>query len=430
MAYERKTYDLFISDEFRKVLDEIKSDSVVAQLFLKKRHDKEDLVDDPVNFISVSTQDSSRISYLTTERLGQIEESEFWTSSRRFHVKPGGFISKVFRNVSSKEVEIFSNLFRAESRKPKFTFKVVSGENIRELYHYSHHASDCGSLGVSCMRYDSCQKMMNMYVENPDKISMLVMFDEDDKVMGRSLLWDFDGNKIMDRIYSINDEQLPYYFKKWSTDNGYLFRSQQNWYNSLNFQNLNTEKQFLKLEVKLDNYDFRYYPYLDTFRFYSPDTGTFSNFQPEGKNYFTLCSSDGSTYGWNYLVFDNVDKYFRHRGDTVYIDYLNINTHPSNCNYSEIHDAYILSKDCEWREDVRDYIYIGDYSYLNDNSSIEERIRLNKEYDEKIRIRRKSNNTEQITEELMSEIQRIGIDYFRLRQNIEIEREEATDELP
>jgi hypothetical protein len=180
----------------------------------------------------------------------------------------------------------------------------------------------------------------------------------------------------------------------------------------------------------LDNYDFRYYPYLDTFRFYSPDTGTFSNFQPEGKNYFTLCSSDGSTYGWNYLVFDNVDKYFRHRGDTVYIDYLNINTHPSNCNYSEIHDAYILSKDCEWREDVRDYIYIGDYSYLNDNSSIEERIRLNKEYDEKIRIRRKSNNTEQITEELMSEIQRIGIDYFRLRQNIEIEREEATDELP
>jgi hypothetical protein len=424
MAYERKTYDLFISDEFRKVLDEIKSDSVVAQLLLKKRHDKEDLVDDPVNFISVSTQDSSRISYLTTERMGQIEESEFWTSSRRFHVKPGGFISKVFKNVSSKEVEIFSNLFRAESRKPKFTFKVVNGELIRELYHYSNHASECGSLGVSCMRYDSCQKMMNMYVENPDKISMLVMFDEDDKVMSRALLWNFGENKIMDRIYSINDEQLPYYFKKWATDNGYLFRSQQNWYNSLNFQNLNTEKQFLKLEVKLDNYDFRYYPYLDTFRFYSPDTGTFSNFQPEGRDFFTLCSSDGSTYGWNYLVYDNVDKYFRHRGDTVYLDYLNINTHPNNCNYSEIHDAYILSEHVEWREDVRDYIYSGDYSYLNDNSSIEERIRLNKEYDETRRSRRSKSN---ITEDLMSELQRIGMDYFTLRNNIQIEREEATD---
>jgi hypothetical protein len=428
MAYERKTYDLFISDGFRDILNEIKSDSLVAQLLLKKRHDKEDLVDDPVNFISVSTQDSSRISYLTTERMGQIEDSEFWTSSRRFHVKPGGFISKVFKNVSAKEVEIFSNLFRAESRKPKFTFKVVNGELIRELYHYSHHASESGSLGVSCMRYDSCQKMMNMYVENSDKISMLVMFDEDDKVMGRALLWNFDGNKIMDRIYSINDEQLPYYFKKWATDNGYLFRSQQNWYNSVNFQNLNTEKQFLKLEVKLDNYDFRYYPYLDTFRFYSPDTGTFSNFQPKNKEFYTLCSSDGSAYNWNYLVFDDVDKVFRHRGDTVYLEYLNINTNPNNCNYSDIHDAYILSEHSEWREDIRDYIYIGEYSFINDNSSIEERIRLNKEYEETRRSRRKFNITEQITEELMSEIQRIGIDYFRLRQDIEIER--ATDDLP
>jgi hypothetical protein len=431
MAYERKTYDLFISDEFRKVLDEIKSDSVVAQLLLKKRHDKEELADDPVNFISVSTQDSSRISYLTTERMCQIEESEFWTSSRRFHVKPGGFISKVFKNVSPKDVEIFSNLFRVESRKPKFTFKVVSGEDIRKYYHHSYHASDYGSLGVSCMRYDSCQKMMDMYVENPDKISMIIMFNDEDAIMGRSLLWNFDGNKIMDRIYTINDEQLPFYFKKWATDNDYLFRCQQNWYNSMNFQNLNVEKKFLKLEVKLENFDFRYYPYLDTFRFYSPGSGTFSNFKPKGRDYYTLCSSDGGTYSYDYLVFDDVDKYFRHRGDTVYLDYLNITTNPNNCNYSDIHDCHILNEHSEWRDDIRDYIYIGEYSHLNDNSSIEERIRLNKEHEETRRSRRRSSQPE--VSLLMSELERIGMDYFTLRNNIEVEREDtreqATDEL-
>ena len=65
MAYERKTSDIFISDELRKILTEIESQSIVASLLLKKRHSNEDLVDGFVNHISVSTQDKSKISYLT-----------------------------------------------------------------------------------------------------------------------------------------------------------------------------------------------------------------------------------------------------------------------------------------------------------------------------------------------------------------------------
>ena len=68
MAYERKTYDLIISEELRAVLSEIESDSLVARLLLKKRHDKEDLVEDPINFISVA-HDKTKISYLTTDRI-------------------------------------------------------------------------------------------------------------------------------------------------------------------------------------------------------------------------------------------------------------------------------------------------------------------------------------------------------------------------
>ena len=407
MAYERKTYDLFISDEFRSVLEEIKSDSLVAQLLLRKRHDKEELVEDPVNFISVSSQDSAKISYLTTERFGQINESEYWTSSRRFHVKPGGFISKVFKNISAKEVEVFSNLFRAESRKPKFRFEVVSGEEIRTLYHYSRHASDNGSLGVSCMRYDSCQNMMDIYVENTDKISMLVMFDEFDNVMGRSLLWHFDSNKIMDRIYTINDEQLPFYFKKWATENGYFFRSQQNWYNSLQFQNINSDRKHLRLEVKLDNYDFRRYPYLDTFKFFNPDTGTFSNYRPEGRDHYTLCSSDGSKYDWNYLEYDDLDKVYRHRGETVRLNYLNMNAHPNRCNYSEIHDQYILCEHVQWRDDIRDYIFADEYTHLNDMERIEQRIKDNEEY-EKQRASRRSRRSPSTVSELLQTLNRSG----------------------
>ena len=84
MPYTRKTYDLFISDDLRQILEQIKSESIVADLLLKTRHNKEDLVEDPVNFISVSSQDNSRISYLTTERMGHIF-SPFSCKTRWFY---------------------------------------------------------------------------------------------------------------------------------------------------------------------------------------------------------------------------------------------------------------------------------------------------------------------------------------------------------
>jgi hypothetical protein len=400
MAYQRKTYDLFISDELRTILEQIKSESVVADLLCKSRHSKEDLVEDPVNFISISSQDPTRISYLTTERIGSIHEFEYWTSSRRFHMKPGGFISKVFKDVSAKDVEIFSNLYRAEVRKPKFEFKVVTGEDIRRYYHYDYHVNDYGSLGVSCMRYESCQKLFNMYVENPDKISLLLMLNEDGRVMGRALLWNFDGNKIMDRIYTINDEQLVFYFKKWSTENGYYYKAQQNWYNSIQFERLGEGRKIFKFDIKLNNSDFRYYPYMDTFKFFNPDTGTFSNYRPEGRDHYTLCSSDGSKYDWNYLEYDDFDKVYRHRGETVRLHYLNMNAHPDRCNYSNIMDQYILCDHSQWREDIEDYVFIGEYSEMNDNDRIEQRLKDIEEYSKQRTIRR-SRRSSSLSQELI-----------------------------
>ena len=125
MPYERKTSDILISDELRTMLSEIESQSLVAQLLLKKRHAKEELAEDHVNWISVSTQDKSKISYLTSERAAQMDESEVWTSSKRFHAKPGGFIAKVFKNIPGKEVEIFSTLFRNLACRPQFSLRVV-----------------------------------------------------------------------------------------------------------------------------------------------------------------------------------------------------------------------------------------------------------------------------------------------------------------
>jgi hypothetical protein len=326
-------------------------------------------------------------------------------------MKPGGFISKVFNNISAKDIEIFSNLYRAEVRKPKFEFRVVKGEDIRKYYHYSHHANDNGSLGVSCMRYDSCQKMFNMYVDNSDKISLLIMFSQDNYVMGRALLWNFDGNKIMDRIYTVNDEQLVFYFKKWATENSYYYKAQQNWYNSIQFERLGEGKKVFKFDIKLNESEYNYYPYMDTFKFFNPDTGTFSNYRPEGRDHYTLCSSDGSKYDWNYLEFDDFDKVYRHRGETVRLDYLNMNTHPNRCNFSELYDRYILSEHAEWREDLRDYIFGGEYANLNDNDVIQNRLDYIKERETK--RSRKGKGVSEMLQQL-----RGGEDMYRLYNEV------------
>lgn len=421
MPYLRKTHTIFISEELRTILEFIKSESLVARLLLKSRHLKEDLTEDPVNFISISSQDTSRISYLTSERYDKIESDQYWTSSRRFHMKPGGFVSKLFKSVSARDIEIFSNLYRMEAKKPKFTFEVVVGDDIRKYYHYEKHYSDSGSLGVSCMRYESCQRLFNLYTDNKNKISLLVMLSEDNLVMGRALLWNSDNNRIMDRIYSVNDEQLPFYFKKWATENRYYFRSQQNWNNSVLFERLGEDKKILKIDIKLDNPNFRDYPYMDTFKFFNIKTGTFSNHRPEDiefkSNGATLCSSDGSKYDWDYLAYDDIDKYYRHRGELVYLRYLDINTHPSRCEYSNIMDVYIYTENAEYREDISDYIFSGEYSHLNDYERIDNRVEEIKEHKASRRKLRIPQKTDEMSNEEYQNLHLVRAAYEQLDES-------------
>jgi hypothetical protein len=372
MPYERKTFDLVISEELRSVLSEIESDSQVAKLLLKKRHDKDDLVEDPINFISVA-HDKTKISYLTTDRIAKIEDpSQYWSSSRRFAAKPGGFISKLFKDIPAKEVEKFSNLYRAQSNKPKFELKIVEGGEILKYYHYKSYLDERGTLGASCMKHDSCQNFLDIYINNNNIVKMLVMLNNDGMLMGRALLWNFDSNKIMDRIYTISDEELVFHFKKWATDNGYLYKSEQNWYNTLNFENLSTSKQELKLKIKLNNSSVRRFPYVDTFKFLDEENGLLLNYIPDG-DFRTLCASDGSKYGSDYLIFDGIDRVLRHRGDSVYLRYLDIRTHANNARYSDINDEYILHKDCNYDEDLGDYIFNKNNDKYNNAERIQER---------------------------------------------------------
>lgn len=363
---------IIVSEDLKNILKEIESESVVARLLLQGEVDEDMLVEKPINYISIA-HDKTRISYLTIDRIARMTESEYWEASKRFSVRPGAFVAKVFKNISSRDVEVFSNLYRSCISNGNLTFKVVSGEDIQKYYHYSKYQSlDDGTLGASCMKHNYCKYFFGIYCENTTTVKMLVAVDEDDRLIGRALLWEFDGNKIMDRIYSVRDEEYKFKFKKWATENGYLYKSEQNWYNTLNFENLKTEKREIKFDIKLDKFNFEKYPYLDTFKFIDFNTGVISNYIPEG-NHKILCSAEGHILDRGYLRFDDIDRVLRHGGDCVYVRYLDIHTCTSNVNYSDINDDYILCKDSVYNSEFGDYLFNEEYDKYNNIKRIEER---------------------------------------------------------
>lgn len=417
-----KTQEILISERLLKILQEIENDSLVAKLLLTRDIPGEYTIDDPVNYISISGDDESKISYLTKERLTKIDSiEERWTSSKRFHIKPGGFVNKVFKNIPSKEVEKFATFYRSLIRPSNFKFSIVEGEDIKYWYHYNQYRKQTGSLGNSCMKNDHNQESLDFYIEND--VKMLIMTDNQNCLIGRALLWQIDDVKVMDRIYTICDEDYLYLFKQWANKNGYLYKFEQKWNSTLDFES-GGKKQSINFGIKLKNLT-RRYPYMDTFKFLDKEKMMLYNFKPEDtKSIRICCSSDGDTQSPEYLVLDDIERTYIYSGDSVYLEYLNIRTHCNNVCYSEINSCNILVKDSEYQEDVRDNVFKGDYAHLNNMVEMEKR---RQRYS---RIESKSEKSSwKIVNSAISEISDL---YFRINRpsfgNVEDNSEQAIEQ--
>lgn len=369
LPYTRKTSDIYISDKLRDLLTQFQAESEIAAKLLHRRIDISLLIEDHVNFISVSDSDPTKISYLTSERIDQIKSdpnSDYWTTKKRFHCKPGAFVQKMFTDVSQKEIENFSTLYKAYSNKKEFDFKIVSGEEIKKYYYYETYANSGGSLGNSCMKYNKCQNYFDIYTENT-QVKMLIMTPpKSDMIVGRALLWSIDSTNIMDRVYTIQDEDYLPHFKKWAKDNGYLYKTHQNWGSTTLFESeLGTIE--MQIDIQLDNHSFTKYPYLDTFKWLDLQTGKLSNYRPQHfntntTNYILLSSADGESYDCDYIKYDTIDRQWRYPGELICYDGVNY-TIDRNLNYSNILDTWILKTESYFDEDIEDYIYTDKSKY-------------------------------------------------------------------
>jgi hypothetical protein len=378
-AYIRKTIDLYISDSFRDLLEQFKDESQVASLLLHKRLAKEDVVDDNVNFISISDSDKTKISYLTEDRIEKISQSatdDYWTTSKRFHCKPGAFVTKLFKGISQKEIEKFSNLYKSFSDKKDFVMKVVSGQDIAKYYDQETYSSNSGTLGNSCMKYSRCQRFFKIYTENPDVISMLVMKSPTGSLIGRALIWNIDGQKVMDRIYTIQDDEYAVFFKQWALKNDCIFKTHQNWNHTLQFDS-KTDTQEYKLAVKLKNFNLEYYPYLDTFKWINLNDGTIANYKVS-EDFSVISNADGQSQPHYMLEFDDISRDWQWRGNLMYLEDLNIRTNGNNLNHSETLGKWLLKSESYYDEELRDFFYTdsskNDAKLVSDRREIIKRI--------------------------------------------------------
>ena len=230
------------------------------------------------------------------------KEYELEKKSRN-EVKLGRFVNAVLPGkYTPKDIEDFTNQFKATLEKQGEHFEEVSGEDINHWYSSDNYKEMSGSLGNSCMAKKT--GFFSIYVNNPEVCKMLILV-EDDKLIGRAIVWKLNTIKcygvdpepdvwFMDRQYSINDTYVEK-FRNYAKEKGWYYKSYNN-HHSLSTVTIKGEEKNCDMTVKVKPGKYSQYPYMDTFKRFNPEDGTLYNDEEQDSDYegqFILADTGG-----------------------------------------------------------------------------------------------------------------------------------------
>lgn len=283
------------SDEFKTLLNEI-SDDKISNILLKIQDKLFYLPFNNIDYI----KDTNQVTIELFKKVG----------STKSNIRIGKFITKLFKlihsNFDNSELEVFVNRYKSISEFDRISknFKIVYGKDILKYYHKRNYSKKKGILGKSCMRKNKQQKFLKLYSKNINKIGMLVLFDDNGKIKGRSILWkdinmEYEEGKykvnFMDRIYTY-DDYITEQFKLYAKMNGWVYKSSQNFL-SYGFIFNNKELNNVKFDLKLKKFKkLKHYPYMDTMDQLSRENGKISNYEFDKS--VSLSTTDGG-YTYN-----------------------------------------------------------------------------------------------------------------------------------
>lgn len=256
-----------------------------------------------VNFNYIDVNPDGTLSFINDTKS---KDFELWGGPRQ-NIKVG----RIIRNIliesnfshSEKELEDFINKFKSQisNTSDKKKFEIFYGEDIYKFYNSIDYDKEngLGQLGKSCMNRKPAD-FFQIYTKNPNKVGLIVLFDENKNMIGRSLLWKTENEFLfMDRIYTFDDSDIDL-FKLQGDEKGYWYKDKQNtsYMSRDNFVYKfdicsNNDRKQEDIIVKLDNYDFNIYPYLDSLCYYNSNDGLLSNNRFLIDSDLLLCNMDG-----------------------------------------------------------------------------------------------------------------------------------------
>jgi hypothetical protein len=360
-----KNYNIFVNQmllesvlevdgEFRKLLYSIYnrySDTVEGQLAYQLLNLIDYKQDIKTNYNGLGLTDkNSEISFIP-DRQFQTAKSKGenpWTKT-----KSKAVVGRLFRQIlhdnkitfTDSDLEKLVNLFKtAWDRMHGLTKKIeiVNGEKILYWYNSNNYFDkESGTLGNSCMRGPSKNHFMKIYAENPNRVSLVIVTDEN-KLIARSLLWKLDkstsGKKyFLDRIYTRYDSDQKLVMD-WALEN--VAKGDESiisFYHKSNYDDM---------YCNLNHVEFEYYPYADTMHFLYKklinnqlsQTGLISN------------TNDSKLYK-EYIVFDMQDT----NGELSLISH----------SFSHALETYIPRNESVYVENKGDYFYKKDCKQCN-----------------------------------------------------------------
>ena len=308
-------------------------------------------------------------------------EPGFWTQSRN-PIKIGRFIRQVFPGkYSDVDIEKFVNEFKSSGEKEKESFVLAEGKDIEVYYWHENYKEMAGDLGRSCMARN---KFFNIYTQNPEVCRLLVLL-EDDKVIGRSLIWKLDRNNgeseieyFMDRQYTIEQSDVVK-FTNYAKENGWAYKTYNNHHSYSNITYLGKEMN-CEMVVKVEKKNYDEYPYMDTFKRFDPKTGELFNdtdkddhegqylLEDTDGDYTEILSGKWSDY-YDMEIPEDEAVWSEAYGDWLPEDRaIHIESRRSrisgwfpedddNIYYSEWEDEYLHLDDCVYSDDKDEYIY-------------------------------------------------------------------------
>jgi len=249
----------------------------------------------------------------------------------------GRLVNQIFPGkYNSKEVEDFVNSFKNVNKPGENELKLVKGQDIKKYYLYTNYVEEIGDLGNSCMRYTRCQEYLDIYVENPNQVQLLVYLNEEANVLGRALLWvlndeksdDIEGAEyFLDRIYGI-DDSIKKLFQEHAETKGWAWRTKSGYSDTKYITYKGEEHSGVKMSIKLDKCDFDYYPYMDTFKELDNSESKLYNNNDEDRNW-TLNHTDG-TYEDNNGVWSDWEDRRIPVDEAVYSEWLDTHIYERN----------------------------------------------------------------------------------------------------